>query len=108
LGDLFPRQKLRFNFGEKNPAWATFWAIFSQTHLVTLTCMHEVVLISTELCNFQNISAIVTGCQKKLLIRPNFDGQQTEEERFSALVCFNGVGKRMTLRVARSYVGVGA
>jgi hypothetical protein len=32
---FFPRQKFRINFDPKMD-WATFWAIFSPTHLVTL------------------------------------------------------------------------
>jgi hypothetical protein len=34
-GILFPRYQLCINF-EQKMGWATFWAIFSQTHLVTL------------------------------------------------------------------------
>jgi hypothetical protein len=32
---LFPKYKLCINFGKKI-SWATFWAIFSKSHLVTL------------------------------------------------------------------------
>jgi hypothetical protein len=35
LGFLFPRLKLCNDF-DKKKHWATFWAILSQTHLVTL------------------------------------------------------------------------
>jgi hypothetical protein len=35
FGYFFPRKMLRINVDLKM-GWATFWAIFSQTHLVTL------------------------------------------------------------------------
>jgi hypothetical protein len=39
LGNFF-RKKLCISF-DKNLAWATFWAIFSISHLVTLTLCHQ-------------------------------------------------------------------
>jgi hypothetical protein len=36
---IFPRKKLCIDFNKKW-VWATFWAIFSQTHLVTLVSTH--------------------------------------------------------------------
>jgi hypothetical protein len=35
IGQLFPRKKVMHEFSPKN-GWATFWEMFSQTHLVTL------------------------------------------------------------------------
>jgi hypothetical protein len=39
FGYLFPWYKLCINF-DKKTAWAKFWAIFSETHLVTLLRVH--------------------------------------------------------------------
>jgi hypothetical protein len=39
FGLLFPRCQLCINFDKKG--WATFWATFSQAHLVTLTTFHQ-------------------------------------------------------------------
>jgi hypothetical protein len=35
LGYFFPHFRLYINF-DKKVAWASFWAIFSRTHLVTM------------------------------------------------------------------------
>jgi hypothetical protein len=37
---FFHGKKLRIYFGNK-PGWATFWAIFLQAHLVTLSTSHS-------------------------------------------------------------------
>jgi hypothetical protein len=45
LGYYFHRKKLCVKFDEKM-GWATFWAIFSQNHLVALTPFRRALLTS--------------------------------------------------------------